>query len=62
MNFPGFPHLIYAGVAPFTPHAPWATRTSTSFGARGSSVSTKFGSSDIHSVPSAGAGKLIPTP
>lgn len=49
---------MMVGVAPFTPHAPCATRTRTSFGVRGMTVSSASAGSDSHSVPSAEADKM----
>lgn len=58
LNFSSLPHLIMAGVAPFTPSTPWVTITTTSFGARGISVSSNSVSIVLQKAPSAGAGKI----
>lgn len=60
---PYYPHFIIAEVAPFTPHAPCATITRTSFGVIVFSVSFKSVLLWLSlSVPSAVAGKSYSLP
>lgn len=63
---PLIPFLIIVEVAPLTTHAPWVTRTTTSFGVRVFSVSLKSALLVMSSAPSAAAVTLtspvIPEP
>lgn len=57
INLPSFPLQMIAEAAPFTPHAPGATMTRTSFEVREFSVSFKSVYRGSHSAPSAGVEK-----
>lgn len=60
LDFPSFPLLIIAEVAPFTPQRPWVTMRSTSFDAIVSSVSsTKVSLVSSAKGPSAVGDKML---
>lgn len=60
LTFSAQPHLMIAGAAPLTPSTPWVTMTTTSFEARGISVSSNSVSLVFLNAPSADADKRIP--